>query len=144
MVSEPTVTALATDEPDSMPKMRRRKHRHLRRSARIAAGDRRCDVDEELAQADGGGEHAEQHEMEHVGRHHADGDAVDALARQVQVVDEVRPRRAGVLEQAGKYRAGQRVEHERDRDDRQRPAHGAARRFEQQHDQDRAHRDIER
>ena len=80
-------------------------HAHLGRAARVAAGDRRRDVDEELAQADARGQHAEQHEVEDVGRDHAHRDAVDALAGEVEVVDEIRPRRAGVLQQARKDRA---------------------------------------
>ena len=70
---------------------RRAEHADLRRPAGVAAGDRRCDVEEELAQSDARGEHAEQHEVEHVRRDHADRDAVDALARQVEMVDELRP-----------------------------------------------------
>ena len=69
-------------------------------TAGIASGDRRRDVDEELAQADARREHAEQHEVEDERRDDADRDAVDALARHVEVVDEARPRRARMLEQA--------------------------------------------
>ncbi len=123
---------------------RRREHAHLRRTAGIAPGDRRRDVDEELAQADARREHAEQHEVEHERRDHADRDAVDALARHVQVIDEARPRRAGMLEQAREHRAGERVEHEHDRDDRQRPSHRAPGRLEQQHDEDRSHHHVDR
>ena len=42
-------------------------------------------------EADARGQHAEQHEVEDVGGDHADRDAVDALAREVEVVDELRP-----------------------------------------------------
>jgi hypothetical protein len=96
-----------------------------------------------LPQADARGQHAEQHEVKDIGRHHADGDAVDALAGEVLVVDQLAPARAGMFEQAREDRTGQRIDHESNRDQGQRPAHAATRGLEQQHQQDRAHRDVE-
>ena len=92
MVSEPTVTALATEEPEIMPNSAEPKIDTLAGppAKRPATAD--GDVDEQPAQADARGEHAEQHEVEDVGRHHADRDAVDALAGEVEVVDELRAR----------------------------------------------------
>jgi hypothetical protein len=48
------------------------------------------------------------------------------------------------LQQTREGRAGQRVEHEADGDQRQRPAHRAPRGFEQRDDEDRAHHHVER
>jgi hypothetical protein len=112
-------------------------------TAGVAPGDRRRDVEKQLPQADARGQHAEQHEVKDVGRDHAHRDAVHALAGEVLVVDKLAPRCAGVLQQAREDRPGQGIEHEADRDHRKRPAHAAARGLEQQHQQDRAHRDVE-
>ena len=72
---------------------RRAEDRDLRRPAGVAAGDPGGAVEEELAEADAGREDAEQHEVEDVGRDDAERDAVDALARQIEVVDELREAR---------------------------------------------------
>ena len=90
----------------------RPEHADLGRPAGITTGDAAGHVQEQLAQPDAGGEHAEQHEVKHIGGHHADRHAIDALAGQVLVVDQLRPVRTRVLEQARKHRAGQRVGHE--------------------------------
>ena len=126
------------------PEQSRREDADLRRTAGVAARDRRRDIDEELTEADARREHAEQHEVEHERRDDADRDPVDALARHVEVVDEARPRRAGMLQQARKRRPCERVEHEHDGDHGERPSHRAARRLEQQHDEDRPHRHVDR
>ena len=60
------------------------------------------------------------------------------------MVDDVRPARARMHENAGHRLAEIGVGDEQERDDRQRPAHGAAHGFEQHHDQDRAHDDVDR
>ena len=49
-----------------------------------------------------------------------------------------------MFEQTRKHRAKHRIEHEDDGDDRQRPAHRAARGLEQQYDQRGAHDHVER
>ena len=100
MVSEPTVTVLATDEPEIMPNSAEREDRHLGRPAGVAAGDAEAMSRNSWPRPIARRQHAEQHEVEDVGRDHADRDAVDALAGQIEVVDERRPRRAGMLEQA--------------------------------------------
>ena len=48
------------------------------------------------------------------------------------------------MSRPGKDRPRERVDHEHDRDHRQRPAHRAPGRLEQQHDEDRSHHHIER
>ena len=83
MVSEPTVTVLATDEPEIMPNSAEPKIETLagppaKRPATAAATS-----EEQPAQADAGGQHAEQHEMEDIGGDHAERDAVDALAGEI-------------------------------------------------------------
>ena len=49
-----------------------------------------------------------------------------------------------MLEQARKGRPEQRIRHEHDGDDRQRPAHAAPRGLQQRHDQHRAHHHVQR
>ncbi len=122
----------------------RAEHADLGRPARVAAGHAGRDVQEQLAQADARGQHAEQHEVKHVGGHHAHRHAVDALAGEVLVVDELAPARACVLQQARKDRAEQGVDHEAEGDQRQGPAHAAPRGFEQRDEQDGAHHHVER
>ena len=121
----------------------RTEHADLGRAAGIPAGDRRSDVEEQLAEADARGEHTEQDEMENISRHHADRHAINALAREVHVVDELRPAGARMLEQARKDRPGERVGDEDQGDDRQRPTHAAASGFKHQDDQDGPHDHIE-
>jgi phage terminase Nu1 subunit (DNA packaging protein) len=70
-----------------MPKSAEAKTLTFRGAAGVASGDRRRDVDEELAQSDARRQHAEQHEVEDERRDDADRDPVDALARHVEVVD---------------------------------------------------------
>ena len=101
MVSEPTVTVLAIDEPEIMPNRRRAEDRDLGRPAGEAAGERGGEIDEEAAEPDARRQHAEQHVVEDVGRDDAERDAVDALARQVEVVDDALPGVAGMREDAG-------------------------------------------
>ena len=89
MVSEPTVTVLAIEEPEIIPNRAEPKIDDLGRAAGKAAGDAGGEVDEQLAEADARREHAEQHVVEDVGRDDAERDAVDALAGQVEMVDDV-------------------------------------------------------
>ncbi len=95
-------------------------------------------------QPDARRQHAEQHVVEHVGRHHAERDAVDALAGEVEVVDDALPGVAGVGEDAGQRGPEQRVDHQHDGDDRQRRADAAPRRLQQHHDHDGAHDPVDR
>ena len=96
IVSDPTVTVLATDEPGDHAEQRRPEDRHLSGAAGITARHPGGVVEEKLPEADAGRKHAEEHEVEHVGRHHAERDAVDALAREVEMVDELRKGGAGM------------------------------------------------
>ena len=113
----------------------RAEDRHLGRAAGIAACHPGGAVEKELAEADARGEDAEQHEVEDVGRDDAEGDAVDALGGQVEMVDELREAGARMHEDAGHGAPEQGVEHEQAGDDRQRPADRAARRLEQHEDE---------
>ncbi len=123
---------------------RRAEHRDLGRSARILARNRGGNVKKQPPQPDARGQHAEQHEMKYISRHHAHRDAVDALARQVLMIDDLAPVIAGVPEQSGERAACQRIHHEDDGDHRQWPAHRAPRRLQQRDDQDRPHDHVER
>ena len=123
---------------------RRAEDRDLGGSAGEAAGQRGGKIDEEAAEPDARRQHAEQHVVEHVGRHHAERDAVDALAREIEVIDDAFPRVAGMREDARQRRAVERVDHQHDGDDRQRPADAAARRLQQHDDHDRAHDPVDR
>ena len=128
--------------PRDRPQHRRGQHRHLGRPPGIAPGEGRGHVDEQLPQPDPCRHDPEQDEVEHVGRDHAERGAVDALARQVQVVDDVGPARAGMDEDAGHVLAEIGVGHEQDGDDRQRPSHRPAHGLQQDDDQGRAHQDV--
>jgi hypothetical protein len=122
----------------------RAEDRDLGRTARIAARHAGGEIDEELAETDPGRKHAEKHVVEDVSGNDSQSDAIDALAREVEMVDDVRPGSAGMLENARHGRAEMGIEHHADGDDRERPAHGTARRLEQNHDQDRPHEHIRR
>ena len=118
--------------------------RDLGRAAGEAARYRHGHRQEQAAKADAHGDHAEQHEVEDIGRHHADRHAVDALAGEIEMVGELRPGRAGMDQHAGHPRAGEGVDDEAQRDQHQRPAHGAPRRLDHDQGQDRAHDDVDR
>jgi hypothetical protein len=81
--------------------------------------------------------------VEDVGCDHAKRHAEDALARQVEMIDDAFPGIAGVCEDARKVLAVDRVGHQDDGDDRQRPADAAPCRLQHQHDHDRAHHPID-
>ena len=139
MVNEPTVTVLAIDEPEIMPNRAEPKIETLagppeKRPASAVAMSMK-----KRPEPDARRQHAEQHVVEHVSRNHSQRDAVDALAGEVEVVDDALPRVAGVREDAGQRGAEQRVDHQHDGDDRQRPADAAPRRLQQHDDHDRAH-----
>ena len=128
---------------DGVGDRRAAQHADLGRSAGVAPGDARRDVQEQLTEPDTGRHHAEQHEMKHIGRHHANGDAIDALAGQVLMVNQLRPVRAGVLQQARKRPAKQCVGAKAQRDQRQRPAHAAPGRLEHGEEQHAAHHHVQ-
>ena len=122
----------------------RAEHTDLGRATGITPGHGGGDVQKQLAQTDARGQHAKQHKVKNIGRHHADCHAINALAGEVLVVDHLAPAGACVLEQTGKVRTGQRVSREAQRNQGQGPAHGAASGFEQGDEQDRAHDHIQR
>jgi hypothetical protein len=82
--------------------------------------------------------------VEDVGRDHAERDAVDALAREIEVVDELGEGGARMDEQARHARPVQGVEAEGRGDDGKRPAHRAARCLEQEQDQASAQHHVRR
>ena len=143
-MSEPTVTVLAIDEPEIMPNRAEPKIETFAGPPEKRPVKRGGEIDEEAAEPDARRQHAEQHVMEDVGRDDAERDAVDALAREIEVVDDAFPGVAGMRENARQRAAVERVDHQHDRDDRQRPADAAARRLQQHHDHDRAHDPVDR
>ena len=120
----------------------RSKHADLGGTTRITTGDARRDVQKQLAQANAGGQHAKQHEMEHVGRHHPHRHAINALAGEVLVVDHLAPGGAGMFEQPREIGPRQGIGGKADRDQRQGPSHGPSGGLEQRQEQNRAHDDV--
>ena len=82
--------------------------------------------------------------MEHVGGHHTHRHTIDALAGQVLVVDHLAPARTCMLEKTREIGPRKRIGSKANRNQRQRPAHGAARGLQQGQEQDGAHDDIHR
>ena len=80
-------------------------------------------------------EGAEQDEEEDVGRGDIDRDAVDALGAEGHLVDDLVEGVAAVIERRRQVLAEQAVEQEQAADDRQRQAHDAPRRLEDQGDE---------
>ena len=66
----------------------RRDDRNLCRTARGAACDDGGKVDEQLSQPAHLSENTEEHEVEHIGRNHANSDPVNAFGADKQVVDD--------------------------------------------------------
>ena len=75
MVSEPTVTVLAIDEPEIMPNSAEPKIETFAGPPAEAAGSGGREIDEEAPEPDARRQHAEQHVVEHVGRDDAERDA---------------------------------------------------------------------
>lgn len=122
----------------------RAKNRYLGRAAGVAASNPGRTVEKELAKPDTCRKHPEQYEMEDVGRDDAERDTVNALAGQVEVIDQLRESRAGMNQNSRHGRPVQRVDHEQDGDDRQRPAHRATGRLEKDQHQHASQHDIRR
>ena len=95
MVSEPTVTVLAIDDPEIMPKRPEAKIETFAGPPEKRPASGRREIDEEAAEADARRQHAEQHVVEDIGRDDAERDAIDALAGQVEVIDDAFPGVAG-------------------------------------------------
>ena len=114
MVSEPTVTVLAIDEPEIMPNRAEPKIETFAGPPEKRPASAGGEIDEEAAEADARRQHAEQHVVEDVGRDDAERDAVDALARQVEVVDHALQVLPGCARMPGSERPEQRVDHEHD------------------------------
>jgi hypothetical protein len=123
---------------------RRSEDRNLGGSAGETAGQGGGKIDEEAAEPDARCQDAEQHVVENVSRDNTERDAVDALARQIEMIDDTFPAVAGMRENTGQRASVERIDHEHDGNDRQRPADAAARRLEQHHDHDRAHDPVHR
>src|SRR3546814_18568473 len=88
--------------------------RDFGRAAGEAAGDEGGAIEEKLAEPDARRKDAEEDEVEDVGRHDAQRDAVDPLRGEVEVVDKLGDRCARVDENAGHGGAEDRVDHEQD------------------------------
>lgn len=78
----------------------------LGRPAGIVAGDDHGEIDEKPTQTDPRGQHAEEDEQEDILRHHADGNAVDALIGHVEVVHDAQPAGAAMFQRSGHPGAG--------------------------------------
>ncbi len=111
----------------------RRQHADLGRAAGVTTGDAMREVDEQLAQADADGDHAEQHEMEHIGGDDQHRAAVDALALEIEMIHQRRPAGARIHQRIVEVDAEQRIHDEHVGDDRQRDARRASGRLD--HDQ---------
>src|SRR3546814_4218669 len=83
--------------------------RDFGRAAGEAAGDEGGAIEEKLAEPDARRKDAEEDEVEDVGRHDAQRDAVDPLRGEVEVVDKLGDRCARVDENAGHGGAEDRV-----------------------------------
>ncbi len=136
MVSDPTVTVLATEEPEIMPNSAEPKIDTFAGPPAKRPATQGCTVEEQLAKADARGENAEQHEMEDIGCDDAERDAVNALCGQIKMIDQLADRGAGMNKNTRHGRSVKCVKHEQDRDDRQGPTHRSARRFQKNEDQE--------
>ena len=139
MVSEPVVTALATAEPEIIPKSPDDTTQTLagppeKRPATIVA-----QVHEQAAEPRHLRQDAEEHEVEDVGGDDAHRDPVDTLGADVDVVDHANDRIAAVREDARHVAAEQRVEQARHPDQRQERSHRPARGLHHHDDREHAH-----
>ena len=82
-------------------------------------------------------------EQDDQGRRDVDRNAEDAFERDEQLADELPDVEAAMRPGLRQVRTEIRVGEESERDDRHDPAGGAARRLEQQHDEDDAEHDVE-
>ena len=111
----------------------------LRRAAGEAAGDDGREIHEQPSEAGHLRQHAEQNEVEDVGRDDADRDAVDAFGADVDVVDDADGAVAAVRQDTRHVAAEQRVEQAGHADDGQQRPHRAARRLHHHDDREHAH-----
>ena len=130
--------------PGNHAEQRRPEDRHLGRPSGEAPRDPGGAIQEKLTQPDTGGEDAEQHEVEDIRRHHAQRDPVNALRRQVKVIDKLRKAGAGMDQDTRHRRSPDRIAHEDQCDDRQRPADGTPGRLQQHEDQNPAEHHVSR
>ena len=125
------------------PQHGRRQHRHFCRSTGIAPGKGGRDIDKQLTQADPRGHDTKQHEMEHISGNDAKGSAIDPLGREIEMVDNIGPARTRMNKNSRHGFAEIGIGNEKNGDHGQRPAHGAAHRFEQHDDHDRSHENVD-
>ena len=123
---------------------RRRHHRHLGRPAAHVAKRRKADLHHVVAAARAIEQRAEQHiDKDGAGRY-TQRDAVHALRRQPHVREQAIERCAFVRQHVGQIRPAHAIGQEQQRQRRHRPADGAARGFEQQHQASGGDHDVHR
>ena len=140
----PSVTVVATPEPDGPPRRNDDRTMVAAGTGRLAAERREREVEEELAGAGELEERAVDREENDERRRHVDRGAEDALERHVHHTDEPADVVAAVAPRVRQVRPEHRVREEEDHHRRHDPAGRAPRRLEHEHDERDAHHHVER